>query len=282
LSLDPFVVAVVLLAALLHASWNALVKAVADPVATLAVLQLTGMVIGLVLIPFLPLPEATSWPFLLVSTLLHLLYQLLLILSYRAGDLSQVYPVACGPAPLLVALLALPLLGERPSSQGAVGILVIASGLLALALRRRGVTAESRKALLYAAANGCVIAAYTLTDAQGVRLSGNSWSYIAWLSVFEGPPLTLVVLWRWGPRALPRSWRTLWPGVVGGTLGLVAYALVLWAFQHAPVAVVAALRETSVLFATVIGSRMLGEPFGGARLAAASVVLAGVVLIQTG
>lgn len=282
MTLDPVVAAAVLLAALLHATWNAMLKAGSDRLLTMALIQLTSVVVGLVLVLLVPLPAGASWPFLILSTLLHVGYQLFLLLAYRVGDLNQVYPIARGLGPLLVALFGAWVFGERLSPSTHVGILVVCLGLFGLGYVRAGAALASRKPLAYAAGTGVIIALYTITDALGVRLSGNPLSYIAWLTLLDGPALVVYFLWRRGPVGFRVPWAQAQGGVLGGVLTIVAYALVLWAYDQGPVAPIAALRETSVIFAALIGSRLLHEPLGGRRITAATVVAAGAILINLG
>ena len=279
--MEPAIFALVLGAALLHASWNALVKTGGDPFVRLAVLNL---VTGLCALPFLfaaAIPAAASWPCLFASIVIHHGYYLALGYGYRHGDLSHVYPIARGVAPPLVALVAWAFAGESPGGLGLVAILVISGGILSLAFTDDG-RLGSLKPLGFALATGVTIAGYTLADGLGGRRAGDVFGYIAWLFAIDALPFALVVAWRYRARlgeALGRAWR---PAAIGGVLAAAAYALVIWAMTRAPMAQVSALRETSVIMAALIGTRLLREPFGRRRIFAAGLVAAGVVLLQVG
>jgi drug/metabolite transporter (DMT)-like permease len=276
---EPQVFALVLGAALLHASWNALVKIGGDPFVRLAVVNLVG---GLCALPFLAivaLPAPESWPYLFGSIVIHHAYYLTLAYGYRFGDLSHVYPIARGIAPPLVAIVAWRFAGEAPGALGAVAVLVISGGILSLAVGADGQLAAP-KPLALALATGVSIAGYTLCDGLGGRTAGNVLSYIAWLFVIDAVPFTALVAVRYRARlgeALARAWR---PAALGGVLAAAAYGLVIWAMTRAPMAQVSALRETSVIMAALIGTQLLREPFGTRRVVAASLVAAGVVLLQ--
>ena len=277
MSADVF--ALVLLAALLHASWNALVKSGGDGLIRLSMVMLTGSVMSLPLVIALPLPAPESWPYLIASVVIHLGYYAFLLLGYRVGDLSQVYPIARGIAPLLVAILAFTFADETLNSQGVFAVVLICAAILSLALgpRTHGVGA---KPVIFALLTGVTISAYTLVDGLGGRAAGNVWSYIAWLFLLEGVSLALPAIIIRGPALIPamkKHWRA---GVTGGVFATVAYALVIWAMSITPLTYVSALRETSVIAAAIIGTRLLREPLGTQRVAAASVVVAGVVLLQ--
>ena len=270
----------VLLAAVLHATWNALLKGGQDRLATFVLLDLTGIALCLLAVPLVPAPKPASWAFIALSTLIHIGYKLLLIQSYRAGDLGQVYPLARGSAPLLVAGLAGLVVGERLGAVQLAGVLVVCLGLVLLA----GVTgrqlAADRTAIGFALATGVTIAAYTVADGLGVRRSGTALGYIAWLFLAEGLPLPLYAA-TWGRRHLKAALRAnLGRGILSGALSLAAYGLVIWAQTRGALAVVAALRETSVIIAALIGSIVFGERFGWRRTVAAVVVTVGIVLLN--
>jgi drug/metabolite transporter (DMT)-like permease len=277
--MTPLVLILVLAAALLHASWNALVKSGGDPFVRLAVVNAVG---GLAALPLLVLaapPASASWPHLFGSIVVHQAYYLVLAYGYRFGDLSLVYPIARGIAPPLVMLAAWGLAGESPGPIGLLAVLVISAGIVSLAFGYDGRLA-SPKALGFALATGGAIAAYTLLDGLGGRASGNVFGYIAWLFVLDAVPFVVLVAWRrrngLGAALLP-AWR---PALVGGVLSLAAYGLVIWAMSITALASVSALRETSVIMAALIGTHVLREPLGVRRVVAAVVVAAGVVMLQ--
>ena len=271
----------VLLAAVLHATWNALLKGGQDRLATFVLLDLTGVVLCALAVPLLPGPAPASWVFIALSTLIHTGYKLLLIESYRTGgELSQVYPLARGSAPLLVAGFAGLVVGERLGPLRLAGVLVVCLGLVLLVGMGRRQLAAHRRAVGFALATGVSIAAYTVADGLGVRRSGSALGYIAWLFLAEGLPLPLYAA-TWGRRHLKAGLRAnLARGVTSGVLSLAAYGLVIWAQTRGALAVVAALRETSVVIAALIGSVVFGERFGYRRTVAAAVVTAGIVLLN--
>ena len=285
--MSPSVVLLVLLAAVLHAGWNAVLKLGDDRLLTMTVIIGVGGVIALPILPFLAFPAVAAWPFLLLSAGLHLGYFFFLIKAYRDGDLSHVYPVARGVAPLIVAGGAALLAGERLSLLGSLGILFASGGIASLAfLGGRGAARDgaaalaARKAYLFALATGGFIASYTLADGFGVRLAGSALGYIGWLFVISAAALALAAaVLRRGALITytARYWR---PGLFGGVLCALAYGIVIWALGEAPMAFVSALRESSVVFAALLGCFLLKESFGPGRLLAALSVAAGVALLH--
>jgi len=276
----PVVVAV-LCAAVLHATWNALVKPAADRLALLAVMGVASTAGCLALIPVVPVPARGSWLALGASVVLHFAYNLLLIGSYRDGDFNQVYPLARGSAPPLVALGAVLVAGEHLTPLQTAGLATLSGGLLLLALGGR---MASRRAVLLALATGCAIATYTVVDGVGVRASGSAAGYAAWLFALGGltAPTLRVVLAASG-RPLARVPRALVVrGAVAAALSVTAYGLVLWAQTRGALAVVAALRETSVVFAGAIGALQFGEELPVRRIAAGVVVSGGAAILALG
>jgi drug/metabolite transporter (DMT)-like permease len=272
---------VVLLAAVLHATWNALLKGAQDRLATFVLLDLTGVALCVLAVPLLPGPAPASWVFIALSTLIHTGYKLLLIESYRTGgDLSQVYPLARGSAPLLVAGFAALAVGERLGPLRLAGVLLVSLGLVLLVGMGGRQLAAHRRAIGFALATGVSIAAYTVTDGLGVRRSGSALGYIAWLFLAEGLPLPLYAA-TWGRGHLRHGLRVnLARGILSGVLSLAAYGLVIWAQTRGALAVVAALRETSVVVAALIGTVVFGERFGYRRTVAAAAVTVGIVLLN--
>jgi drug/metabolite transporter (DMT)-like permease len=276
--LDSTLALLVLFAALLHASWNALLKVPGDALTRLAVINLTGAGVAAVLLPWVAPPAAASWPFIAASVVTHLFYYLCLIRAYREGDLSLVYPLARGAAPLLVALGAWVLAGESLSSAGVLAVLVISAGILALAAS--GWRRASASTLGFAFATGLTIVAYTLIDGLGARRAGSVEGYIVWLFAIDGLPLTVAAYYL-RRHTLAQTLRTSWaPGLIGGLCSVVAYGLVVWAMTRAPMTYVSALRETSVVLAALIGTRVFREPLGALRVSAAVVVAVGVAALQ--
>lgn len=270
---------VVLAAAVMHASWNALVKHGGDPVFRLAAAALTGTVCALPLLPFVAMPAAAAWPWLLGSVVIHVGYYITLALGYRSGDLSVVYPVARGVAPPLVAMAALAVAGERLAPSGIVAVALICCGILALVLLGSA-WRERPGAVVSALGCGATIAAYTICDGQGVRAAGDALGYIAWLHLLDGVIFGGAVLWLRRGRLRADSRRGLGPAVLGGMLSMAAYGMVIWAMATTPMALVSALRETSVILAAAIGTGLMGEPFGRRRIASAALVALGVVALR--
>lgn len=277
--MDPVVLALVLLAAALHASWNALVKVGGDPFVRLAVVNVVGGLCALPLLLFAAVPAPASWPYLFGSVVIHFVYNVALAYGYRIGDLSHVYPIARGMAPPLVAMGAWLIAGENPGPVGALAILAISCAIASLAFNR-GLRLGPMAPVWCALATGLSIAGYTICDGFGGRAAGDVLGYVAWLFVIDAVPFAVIVAY-WRRRDLVEQLRGSWrPTVVGGVFAVVAYGLVIWAMSRAPLASVSALRETSVIMAALIGMRLLHEPFGMRRVVAASVVAAGVVLLQ--
>ncbi|MBT9472783.1 MAG: EamA family transporter [Pseudomonadota bacterium] len=268
---------IVLFAALLHASWNAIVKGAPDKLLTTILVASSAAAISALALPFLAQPARESWPFLATSAVLQVGYYLLVARAYRGADMSQAYPLMRGTAPLIVALVSSFWLGEILSPAALAGVALICGGVLSLALAGRGTNVQGLRAALL---NAVVIASYTLVDGAGVRASGAPAAYTLWLTLLSGVPLLAWVLaarWR---TFLPYARAHLGLGVVGGFGTLTSYGLALWAMTHAPVAVIAALRETSILFATAIAAVFLKEKLTPARIAAACLIAAGAVVLR--
>lgn len=277
--MTPIVFAVVLGAAVLHASWNALIKHGGDPFLRLAVVNLTGSAVALPFLLVLEPPVAAAWPWLLTSLTIHIAYCSLLSLGYRLGDLSQVYPVARGVAPPCVALLGWLVAGESLGGSGLAALALISTGILLIAFGKRA-PGQSLRPLLLACACGLSIAAYTISDGLGIRAAQGTFEYLAWFFFLDGLPFGLGVLWLSRRRLRAALPAVLVPAVGGGVLSLLAYGLVIWAMRTTPMAYVSALRETSVILATIIGTQLLGEPFGRERITAACVVAGGIALLK--
>lgn len=275
------VVLIVLLAAFLHASWNAVVKSNGDKfLNAVIVVGAAGLIAALVL-PFLPAPDRSSWPFLATSMVLQVLYICLVAAAYEGGDMSQAYPIMRGTPPLLVALVSGPLIGEVLPFARWVGIAFISGGVLALAFeaRRRAANGNGRTTAI-ALVNAVFIAAYTLVDGIGVRKSGAPASYTMWVFLLNAIPLVLWTFAMHRERIWPHLRSRLHLAVIGGVGTLGSYGLALWAMTMAPVAVVAALRETSILFAILISAFFLKERIGWQRAVAALLIVAGVAIIR--
>ncbi|GAA6194501.1 DMT family transporter [Phaeobacter sp. NW0010-22] len=277
--MSPFVIAIILSAAVLHAVWNAIVKTAVDRTTTLGLVAFGHVLPATVMVMLLPLPNAESFFYILLSTVVHFGYFFMLGKAYQHGDLSVVYPIARGIVPALVSLWALILLGEVLPAQAWIGIAVIALGiqLSSWKVLRSGV---GKAALGFAVGTGFCISIYSVVDGIGVRLSGNTLSYWAW-----GAFLHIFIAGFIGLRkratlaALPlRVWAL---GIAGGLVSMTAYGLVLYAKNFAPLGAVSALRETSVIFAALIGFVFLREGNWKRRLGAAVLMAMGVALIGT-
>lgn len=278
--MSSLLVAAVLLAAVLHAVWNSIAKAIDEQLVGFVLMDVSGVLLCLAALAVVAGPAAASWPFIGASGFLQVGYKLVLMRSYRLGDLSQVYPLARGIAPLLVAGFAAAFLGERLGPPQLGGIVLVSIGLASLAFGGRRPTAAERPAIAFALTTGAFIAAYTIVDGLGVRRSGTPLGYAAWLFLLSGLPIPLYAL---AARRdlLRRAVRPNWgKGVLAGVLALIAYGLVLWAQTRGALAAVAALRETSVIVAAAIGSLLLGERFGRLRVLAATLVAAGILLLN--
>lgn len=281
MALEAGVAAAVLFAGALHAVWNALVKSGRDRTATMALVIASSAIPWLPLVFILPAPAPESWPFLVASTVIHVFYFAFLINGYRYGDLSQIYPIARGMAPALVAAGAWAWASEALAPMEGAGVLLVCLGIVSLAWRRAGFAGDNR-ALLFALLTGLSIAAYIVVDGLGVRQAGMAISYIAWLFVLQGTVMALIGAWLRRER-LRATFEGNWiGGLVGGCLASVSYGVAIWAMSVGSLAHIAVLRETSVLVAAVIGTRLLGEPFGRQRVIAAAVVACGAVLVQFG
>ena len=276
----------VLCGALLHALWNAVVKSSGDKTADTALVHFMGAVVGLPLLLWLGPPRAECWPFIAVSLVLHVGYYIALAGAYEHGELGMTYPIMRGFAPLLVALGSVAVVGEAPTAAAWLGILGITIGVALVGLAHPGEALHHRKALMFALANAGIIACYTLVDGLGVRASQDALRYVLALFVIDGLPYPLLVGWRRGRdgrAALLRYARGRWPvATCAGVASAASYAIALWAMTRAPVASVAALRETSVLFAAVLGTFVLKERFGMQRALGTTVIVAGVVALRLG
>ncbi len=287
--MDGSVVTVVLFAALLHAGWNALVKAGPDKYLSTLLVACGAGLVSLPLLPLVALPAPASWPWLAASAACQVIYYRLLAAAYRHGDMSQAYPLMRGAAPLLVALASVPLLGERLHWRQDLAIMLICGGVLTLTiLRGASVGADSaanranrRRATIYALLNAAVIATYTMIDGIGVRRAGTPAGYTLWLFALTAALLLLCSSHRW--RELPAYARShLRVLLVGGAGTLASYGLALWAMTLAPLAAVAALRETSILFAAVIAALFLRERLAPGRLLAVGLIACGAIVMRLG
>ncbi|MEU9283759.1 DMT family transporter [Streptomyces sp. NPDC048275] len=277
--MTPLVTAAVLFAAVTHASWNAIAHRITDKLVGFTLIAGGGMLIGLALAPFVAFPAGVAWPYLFLSAGIHVVYQVLLMRSFRLGDFGQAYPIARGTAPLVVTALAAVFAHEVPDGWAAAGIAVSCAGLTGVALWGLHGHRPNWAAIGAALATGLSIAAYTVVDGLGVRASGSSLGYIAWLIALQGVVIPSYAAYRWRGRlgATLRPYAAL--GLLGAALSVAAYALVLWAQTRAELAPIAALRESSIIVGAAIGAVFFKERFGAPRIAAAGLLVVGIGLM---
>ncbi len=278
------VIAAVLLAALVHAGWNAIAKSTGatDPMISTSAIAIGGGIVALPLLLVSGLPATTSYPYVFASGVIHVLYFVLVGLAYRAAEYSAVYPITRGSAPLATSLLAAALLGEAMAPLAWCGVVLLSSGILGLGSDSLLRGALSARAISIAGLNVAVIVGYTLIDGEGARASLNPAGYVIAMMAITGALLLPVVMVWLGPgsaRALLARWRI---GLVGGAMVSLSYGIALWAMTKAPIGMVAALRETSVLFATIIAACVLREKFGLQRWISTGLILAGLAAIRMG
>ena len=271
------VFSLVLLAAALHAIWNAVIKGTGDKTIAIGLVALGHMVLGLIGAAFFPFPDIKVIPFILVSTIIHWGYYYSLTTAYKFGDLSLIYPIARGISPIIVTVFAFFWINERLSWGEMGGVLLISSGILFLGLRSLS-NEKSIPALVFALTTGVLIAAYSVTDGFGVRLTENPLSYIAWLFIAEGF-VVFYIFGRFKVRLLTSSFSEIMLGFFAGVISTIAYGLALYAKSLAPLGIVTALRETSVIIATLIGVVWFKEKPISYRIAAASIVFCGILFL---
>ncbi len=278
--MDITVFLAVLAAALMHAAWNAIVKVGLDRFSSILLLSMAQGVLAVVLIPFFAVPLAAAWPWVLASAGLHVGYKLFLIRAYQHGDLSQVYPLARGTAPLIVAVVGALFLGETMTWGKTAAVVAIALGVILMARGFRGSVGLPRAASGFALGTACFTAGYTLVDGVGARLAETAAGFTLWMFALDASGMTAVALATRGRAAIANLRPALISGSIAGALSLGAYWIAIWAFTQAPLAMVAALRETSVLFAMLIGVFLLGERAGIWRWTAGGLIVAGVILMR--
>jgi drug/metabolite transporter (DMT)-like permease len=270
----------VLFAAFLHAAWNAVIKAGSNKGLDIALVVCGAGLVSAATLFFLPLPAVESWPYLIVSAAIQLAYFAVIAAVYRTGDLSYVYPIMRGSAPLLTALAAGVFVADRLAPGAWAGIACISAGILLLAANQWQSGRFDLAQTLLALGNAALICVYTVVDGIGTRLSGNAFSYVGWMMALDGVAMAVFVLVRYRQQAT-RELRSRWRlGLGGGTCAWASYGIALWAMTRAPVATVAALRETSVIFAAILAAALLKEKFSNVRYAAAFLVFAGAVALK--
>ena len=267
-------------AALVHAIWNALVKTDGDRLALMKVMSVTQLLLSLGLLPFVVPPAVASWPYLAASPVLATGYVLFLSYAYRTGDLSHVYPLARGIAPLIVATVSVGFLGERLAPASQLAVLLIATGITSLVLTRGMAGLRDPRPTLFALATGGFIAAYTLVDGVGARASGTATGYMVWISLLSSLLILASIHWLQRGQRRPAGMRTRRAGIAVGLMSYGSSWLVIWAMTQAPLALVSALRETGVVFAVLIGVVVLKERLNLARLASIATTLCGTALLK--
>jgi len=275
--MSPIVVGLLLTAAVLHATWNAILRSGSDRLWSITIMAAVGALVALPFALGLPKPDAASWPYLALSASLQVGYSLFLVRAYRDGHLAHVYPIARGTAPLLVTLGAAVFAGERLGAPAAAGVALVSGGIMILGLGRDRPDLRSTAAALAA---GAFIASYMVTDGVGVRASEHAAGYAAWQAVAQGATLPLVY---WAIRGRPPGVPRGWPGarvIAAAVMGVFGYCVVIWAMSRSPMGQVSALRETSILFAALIGAVFLREPVTARRLLGGAVIASGAICLS--
>jgi len=277
---DELIIGILLLTAVMHATWNAALKTGQDRVLDMAAMRVSGIVFAAILIPLTPMPAPEAWPPLIASAAAHMVYYACLISSYQRGDLSQVYPIARGSAPLLVALAAYLTISETPTAAGLAGVIVISIGII---IAGTGAFRDNLHAIGFALLTGLSIASYSLLGGIGVRASGTVLGYAAWLELLTCAPFIAFALVRRRHYVVPYvQTRVARRNVLLGFGSVFSYLIVLWAMTLLPLATVTAARETSAIFAALAGTILMKEPFAGRRIAAAVLVTLGITLLVLG
>jgi len=274
-----FVFSCVMIAALLHAGWNALVKTSADKQTGMLLVTLVHASIGLCLIPFLPIPNGKVWLWLLASGFIHMCYQLLLGFAYERGDLSRVYPIARGAAPMIVLFVSLLLGIDSLELFELIGVLIVGIGIF---LMGAGVftSDEDRKLIPLALGSACATAGYSIVDGMGARLMGDALAYVSWLLIFSAIFYTPIILLIRGRSILPQNKKQISMGVLAGILSFVAYAIVVWAMTQGSIALVTGLRESSIVFAMLFGWLFFHDRMALTKILSGLVIVIGVILTR--
>jgi drug/metabolite transporter (DMT)-like permease len=278
--MDNHVFAAVLAAALLHAGWNSVVKLGLDRGATVLLLAVVQAVIALPILPFVAQPVPQAWPWIGAAAALHVGYKLFLVQAYAHADLSQAYPLARGTAPLIVTVFSFAFLGVSFAPSALVAILAISVGIVAMAVKGGAGRKMGGKALFYAIGTAGFTASYTLVDGIGARVAGTSSGFILWMVVGDAAGMIAYAAWARGQgafSAMAPAWKT---GIAAGAMSLGSYWIAVWAFTQAPIALVAALRESSILFAVIIAALILREPVSGWRWVSAGAIACGVMIMK--
>lgn len=269
----------VLGAALLHAGWNAIIKTGLSKQTSMFLLSVGHAAIGFGVALTKPFPVAEAWPWLLASGLIHMAYQLFLAFAYEQGDLSRVYPLARGAAPMMVLVVSVLFLSDPMGVMDYVGVLVLGLGIAFMA---RGVftNGESRRLLPFAFGSAMATAGYTLADGLGARVAGDPLQYVGWLMMLSALFYTPAAIALRGVEVIRASGRDWIMGLIAAAASFAAYAIAVWAMTVAPLALVAALRETSILFAVLLGWLLFGDKMDRGKIIAAVLIVSGVVLTR--
>ncbi|WP_114391421.1 EamA family transporter [Notoacmeibacter marinus] len=278
--MENHVFAAVLVAAFLHAGWNSVVKLGLDRVSTVLLLALVQALIAIPILPFVPRPATEAWSWIVAAAVLHTGYKVFLVQAYAHADLSQAYPLARGTAPLIVTLVSVTFLGVSLDPVSLLAILCISAGILVMAARGSADGRMRGNALFYAMGTAGFTASYTLVDGIGARIAGTSSSFILWMVIGDAIGMIAYVLWTRGRSALPAILPALKTGIAAGAMSLGSYWISVWAFTQAPIALVAALRESSILFAVLIAAFVLREPVSGWRWLSALAIAGGIALMK--
>ena len=278
--MDAFVFAAVLAAAAMHAGWNAVLKLRLDPFLTAVLIAIAAGIIAAPVLVWTGWPRHESWPWLLASLIFHFGYYIGLTEAYRRADMSQVYPIARGTAPLMTSLVALLALAEPIGPSAAFGIATLGGGILLMSLKGGHGAGFNPGAVAFALFTAVMICGYTLADGIGARAAGDPHAYAAALFLLDAVPVLLLAFWRFSIAELRQALRFAGPGLAGGAMSLGAYWTAIWAMTVAPIPLVAAVRESSVLFGILIAVVILKEPLRGLRVASACLIVAGLALIR--
>ena len=270
----------VILAAVLHAVWNAMVKNEKDKYLGIAGIVFGRVPASIVIIFFAPIPSAESIPYIILSAILHNGYQWFLLSAYKFGDYTKVYPIARGTAPILISIVSLIFLGVVMSNFELLGIFVVCLGILSLSFQDVQ-SFKNRKAIIYALITGGFIMSYMITDGYGARISVSLLSYMGWMSILNAFLFAILLNFMKQPGIITRVVKDGKPiFLVGGTISFLVYAIIIWAFTQAPIPVVSALRETSIIFALLIGTLFLKEKFTLLKIAAVMTIFFGIIVLK--
>jgi drug/metabolite transporter (DMT)-like permease len=279
-AMDASVFALVLLAAACHAGWNAAIKLGLEPFSVTALIAVSSGLLALPILPFVGLPPVAAWPWVAASVVLHIGYFIGLTEAYRTGDMGQVYPIARGTAPLMTAVVSALWLGESSGLAGWLGIALLGGGVMLLSLRGGRTRGLDRRSVGFALFTAITIAAYSIVDGVGARVSGDPHAYAVVLFIGNGIMMASMASMRRG-QAIVREMTQYWKvAFTGGALSFASYWIAIWAMTVAPIAMVAALRETSVLFAAAIAVVFLKEPVRASRMVSAAMIVAGLAMIR--